>query len=428
MSEASGGDEGRRLWRHADFLRLWSASVVSGFGSRITREGLAMAAIASLGASPAQIGIIAALSRGPALLVGLFAGGPVDRSAKRPVLVAADLIRAAMLFAVPVAALTHVFNIWWLYVAAAVVGGASALFEMTHHAYLPALIGKADLVEGNAKLSLTDNLAEIGGPALAGVLFRLLTAPLAMAVNAATYVGSAVFLFLIRGREAPAAIDEAPPEHWLSDAITGARAALAHPLVRPLVLMEATMAFFGAFFSANYTFYALRVLHLTPDLLGLAIGVGGVGAVIGATLVPFFVRRLGIGTAIVTTVAAGAAFGVFTPLAPVDAFQGTASLMIAQLFNDGLLTIGFILAASLRQTVLPTGVLARVQGSVFVVTGILGMAGALLGGVLGGAIGPRLVLWIAFAGIWSGTLFPLFSSLRTLKAAPVAAEAASEAF
>lgn len=427
MSEPAGGDrKASTLWRHRDFLRLWAAAAISGFGARITRDGLPIAAVLALGAEPAQVGILAALSRGPGFLVGLFAGGRIDRAPKRPVLVAADLVRAAMLAAVPFAALTHVLNLWWLYAAAAVVGAASAAFEMAHHAYLPSLIGKEDLIEGNTKLSVTDNVAEIGGPALAGGLFTLLTAPVALAVNAGTYALSAVFLFMIRGRHDTGSVDEAPPEHPFSDAIAGARAALGHPLVRPLVMMEVTMALFGSFFSALYSFFALRTLGLPPALLGLTISVGGVGAVIGALSVQTLVRRFGVGPAMTGCAVIGAGFNLFVPLAPVGAYGGAASLMVAQLFSDGLLTAAFILTGSLRQTVLPNSVLARVSGAVFVATGLVGIGGALLGGWLGGTVGARPVLWVATLGIWAATLFILFSPLRSLKAAPVAEDALTD--
>jgi MFS family permease len=403
------------LWRHSDFLKLWSAAAISAFGARITREGLPMVAVMTLGANPAQVGLLAALSRGPGLLVGLFAGGPVDRSRKRPVLIAADLIRALILMALPFAALAHSLNLVLVYIAAAVVGAANALFEIAHHAYLPSLIARARLVDGNSKLSTTDAVAEVGGPALAGLLFQWLTAPIAIAVNVATYLASAVFLGLIGAREPRPEAPPTPPEHLLSDAMAGGRVILAHPLVRPIAMMEVGANLFGAFFSALYTLYALRTLGLTPALLGVTVALGGVGGVIGAALTPVLVRRVGVGRAFVGLATVGALFNFAIPLAPVGALGGTAALGFAQLFGDALLTGAFILNGSLRQSLLPVEVLGRASGAIAAAAGLAGIVGALAGGWLGVVAGPRLALLVAAMGIFAAALVPLFSPVRSYR-------------
>ncbi|MBV9905788.1 MAG: MFS transporter, partial [Alphaproteobacteria bacterium] len=189
------------LWRHAGFMRLWAAQTVSSFGARITREGLALASVLTIDAKPWQLGILAALALGPGLIVGMVAGGFVDRSRKRHIMIGADLARTAVLATVPVAAWLHILSMNQLYVVALAMGGLSVLFNIADRAYLPHLIAREHLMEGNTKLSTTDSLAEIGGPALAGSLVQLLTAPFAIAVNAGTYLFSAIFLFAIRERE-----------------------------------------------------------------------------------------------------------------------------------------------------------------------------------------------------------------------------------
>lgn len=399
------------LVRHADFVRLWCASAISAFGARITREGLPLAAVLAMGASPAQVGLLAALSRGPALLVGLFAGGPIDRSRKRPVLIGADIVRAVMLAALPFGALTGRLNLIWIYVAAAVVGCASAVFDIAHHAYLPSLIDRDRLVEGNSHLSATDSVAEVGGPAIAGGLFQLLTAPVAIFVNVLTYAASAGFLALIRAPEPrPEAVSA--PDHVLSDALEGGAIALAHPMVRPLALMEMTMALFGSFFSALYSLFALRTLGLTPGLLGLTIALGGVGGLAGAVMTPRVVARFGAGPALIGLAGAGALFNLAIPLAPTGAWAGAGSLAVAQLFGDALMTGAFIIAGSLRQSLLPPGALGRVGGAISAAAGLTGVCGALAGGWLGQFLGPRPVLLIAVLGLAAAVLAPLLSPLR----------------
>jgi len=189
------------LWRHSDFMRLWAAQTVSSIGARIAREGLALASVLTIDAKPFQLGILAALIMGPSVVVGFFAGGFVDRSRKRAIMVGTDVIRALVLLSVPVAAWFHILRMEQLYVVGALIGGANILFDISDHAYLPHLIGRDALMEGNTKLSTTESLAEVGGPALAGILVQALTAPFAIAVNAATYVVSALFLGAIATKE-----------------------------------------------------------------------------------------------------------------------------------------------------------------------------------------------------------------------------------
>ncbi|HSM96229.1 MAG TPA: MFS transporter, partial [Rhizomicrobium sp.] len=191
------------LMRHAGFLRLWAAQTVSSFGARIAREGFAMTAILTIHAPPAELGLLTALARGPGIVVGLVAGGFVDRSSRRRVMIVSDLARVALILTIPLAAWLHVLAMPQLYATAALVGGAGVLFEIADHAFLPSLIDRELLLDGNAKLSTTDAIAEIGGPAMAGTLFQFFTAPFAMLGTSLTYLVSALFLFTVPARELP---------------------------------------------------------------------------------------------------------------------------------------------------------------------------------------------------------------------------------
>src|SRR5262245_12889979 len=154
------------LWRERDFLRLWAAQTVSDFGARITREGLPIMAVVTLAAQPAQLGVLAALASGAGLLVGLTAGDYVDHTPRRRILIATDLIRAAVLLSVPLAAWLGVLSMLQVYVVATLVAAASVLFAIADHAYLPNLVGKPLVLDANAKISATEGVAEMGGPAL----------------------------------------------------------------------------------------------------------------------------------------------------------------------------------------------------------------------------------------------------------------------
>lgn len=417
MSEAKGADEtAPTLWRHGDFLRLWSASAISGFGARITREGLPMAAVASLGAMPGQVGILAACAMAPAVAVGLFGGSRIDRARKKPVLVGADILRALTLALLPLAALGGWLSLPLVCAVAAVVGALNVVFDMAHHAFLPSLIPRDALLDGNAKLASTDSVAEVGGPALAGVLFQALTAPIAVAVNAATYLASAAFLFTLKGQEAPP--EPAEPEHWLADMTSGVRAAFAHPLVRPMLLMSLTQSLFGSFFAALYVIYALKVLGMTQALLGIAVAAGGLGGLLGALIAPRMTKLIGIGPALIGAAMISGAIALATPLAPAGAIPGTATLVFGQFFGDAFAVASVITASSLRQSVLPGDVLARVAGAFHALPGLLGIFGALIGGLLGETIGPRHGLLVAAIGFCAAPLWVLASPLRRLRTVP----------
>ncbi|WP_411289279.1 MFS transporter [Phenylobacterium sp.] len=398
-----------------DFRKLWAAQAVSGVGARITRDGLPILAVAGLAATPGQLGLMAALASGATLILTLASGGRIDRTRRRPVLIGADLLRAAVLIALPLAAWLGAITLWQVFAAAILVAAASVVFDIADHAYLPSLIDRDQITDGNARLSATDSVAEVGGPALAGLLFQWLAGPIAVAVNAATYLVSAGLLLTIRKPEAQPR-PEGPAPGWRADVAAGFKAAWREPLVRPLLLMTAAGGLFGAFFSALYVVFALRVLQLTPAMLGLTIAAGGIGALAGAALAQPMARRLGVGPAIFAASAGATLAALLIPLAPAEPGLGMAFLVAAQVFGDALAVAGVVLMASLRQTVLPAQLLGRVGASFHAVGGGMAVAGALIGGALGGLIGPREALYVAVAGLALSPLIALASPpLRCLR-------------
>ena len=291
---------------------------------------------------------------------------------------------------------------------------ASVLFDIADHAYLPGLVGKALVTDANAKLSVTESLAEMGGPALAGVLFQWLTAPIAVAVNAATYLLSALLLAQIRTPEPP---HEAGVKRrgWIDGVVTGARTSWDEPRVRILLIMTATGGVFGGFFSALYIAFVLRGLGLSPVLLGVGIATGGFGALVGALLAQPMARRLGVGLAICAAGALSALGTMIVLLAPANPVGGMACLVVSQLVGDAFGVVPLILATSLRQVVLPQSVLGRVGATFRVAGGGAAVAGALIGGALGQALGLREALLIAIAGLMIGPALGALSPLRAVK-------------
>ena len=404
------------LWRHADFLKLWSAQTISAFGARISREGLPWTAILTLQAGPGALGVLAALSRGSGVVVGLFAGGLVDRSSRRTIMIAADLIRAGLLIAVPILALMHHLTIWWVYAAALLVGGSSVLFDIADQAFLPSLVDRSQLVDANGKLAATDAMAEVGGPAIAGPLIQLLGPPIALAVNAATYLASALFLGSLRKVETRAEIDaNAEPPTRLGDLAAGLQALNGDPVVRAVAIVVLIQGLFGGIFSALYMLFAIRGVGLGAAILGLVIAMGGVGGLIGAMMGPWLARRLGLGlTAAVGALIGGASLALI-PLAHGSVAMGAAYLIGSQLLSDSFATASVIGLTSLRQSRLAPEVMGRAGAALAVGSGGLMIIGALGGGVLGAAIGMRSTMWIAVAGFTLAGLWAVASPIRTAR-------------
>ncbi|MBM3545360.1 MAG: MFS transporter [Alphaproteobacteria bacterium] len=385
------------LWRHPDFLKLWAAQSLSAMGSRVTRTALPMIAILTIQASPSEIAILSALGVLPGVIVGLVAGGPVDRHAKRPLLIAADLVRAALILTIPLAAWSGDLSMPQLYAIAAAVGAASALFRIADNTYLPALVGKPHLVEGNAKLEATDSIAESVGPGLAGILIQVMSAPLAVIVDAASYLWSALMLSRIRAVEAPAAAPGAA-SRVLADIGIGFRACLGEPVVARLLAAETLMMLFGGFFHTLYMILALETLGLLPLVIGLVISVGGIGSFCGALVAERMAGRLGLGPTLISALAIGNAAALLIPLSELAGPFAVPSLVAHQLIGDAFLSIFLIHAISLRQRVLPLEVLGRANATFQVATGLALPLGALIAGPLAGFIGMSATMWVGAAG------------------------------
>ena len=434
-SPAPSGEPERGLWRHADFLRLWSAQVVSAFGSRITRTALPIIAVTTLHQSEAIIGVLAAMQLVPGVILAMVAGGLVDRGRKRTILIAADLIRAGLVGSLTLAWAVGALTMLHVVLVGAGVGAASALFQITDVAYLPSLIGRRRLVEGNAKLETTEAVAEITGPASAGVLISALGAPLAVAIDAASYLWSALLLGRIRAVERPSAarastvgdgVVDAPVVRTGEDFRIGLRAVFGHPLVRPIVLTLMGWSVAGGFFIALYTVFCLRELALSEATFGVIIAIGGIGSLGGAMLARTLARRLGVGRTLLVSSALSLACTLFIPMAAGASSRAMMiGLLVAhQLLSDGFAVAFLVLAVTLRQTVLPRELLGRANAAVHVcTTGVLPVA-ALLAGGLAELIGIRAAVWV---GLLVGLVSPVFLwRLRHLQDMPAADLGASD--
>ncbi|HYR00309.1 MAG TPA: MFS transporter [Casimicrobiaceae bacterium] len=401
------------LWRHRDFLLLWSAQGVSAVGSRVTRTALPMAAILVAGAGALDLGLLAAALTLPRALFAWSGGGFVDRHRRRPVLIGADVVRAVALAAIPAAAWWGALSLPLLYAVAAITGVATVLFELADHVLITDLVGREQLLEANGKREAVDAVAEITGPALGGALVAWLTAPIAIAADAASFVASALLIARIRKRETIAA----PPAGGtlVADVRTGIHVVWRDPAIRALFVAAATMTLFGSFMAALYTLFALGTLGLTPAQIGITIGCGGIGALVGASFAGRAAVRFGPRTTLLWTLGVGAAMQALIPLAPPVPWIAMSFLIATQVIGDGVLTVYLVNETTLRQRLLPPEALGRAAATFHVANGTLTPIGALIGGTLAEGIGLRPTLWLLAIG-YALAFLALLAARRALPA------------
>ena len=263
----------RGLWREPDFLKLWAGQAVSQMGSWITLVGLPMTAALLLKASPLQMGILSGAGAAAILLFGLFAGAWADRLRRRPILIWADLGRAALLGTIPLAVAFGRLTMGHLYLVAAASAILTVFFDVSYQAYLPSLVSPANILEGNSKMALSESIAGVVGPGLTGVLIQALTAPIAILFDAISFLGSALSVWLIRKPEPRPKPSAAP--HIGREIMEGLRASWREPILRTLLLRAAMAAIFGGFGGSLYILFAVRELRINAVLLGAIISVGG---------------------------------------------------------------------------------------------------------------------------------------------------------
>lgn len=398
-----------------EFMKLWLGQTISEFGSRISRAGISLIAVITLTASPNQMGLLTAAASVPVLLFGLFAGVWVDRLRRRPILIAMDLGRMALLLTIPAAALTGHLSMGLLYVVLAALSVMGLIFQNAYHAYLPSLVEREHVVEANSRLSTSDSLAEIGGPAIAGVLIQAISAPIAMIFDALSFLVSAISTSLIRKPEPPPKPRAVGGSVW-REIGEGIRTVAGNPLLRTLAVTFALRSFFGNFYGTLYDIFGIRDLGLTPSILGFAIAAGGVGALIGALLSSRLEKRFGLGRTLIGTFFVSSIIGLLTPLAGGSTALATVMLIIPQIVGDGAMTIFWINSLSLQQIVVPNHLLGRTNASIgFLVEGIAPI-GAIVAGLLATALGARVTLLIAVLGTLVAAVWFSRSPVRHVQA------------
>jgi MFS family permease len=417
------------LWRNSDFLKFWSGQSISLVGSQVTTLALPLTAAITLQATPMQMGVLLATQYAPFLLFGLFVGVWVDRLRRRQILIFANIGRGLLLGVIPVAALLGVLRIEQLYVLGFLVGTLTVCFDVAYQSYLPALVGRGQLVDGISKLQISSSSAALAGPSLGGVLVQWLTAPLAIAVDAVSFLISAVFLYFIRKQETAPLAGTQRLGIW-KEMGEGLRLVISNPIMLAIVAGTATSNFFINLQISVRLLYVTRDLRLQPASLGFMFGIGSLGGLIAAFSAKRISRFAGIGPSLI-----GMQFLVGISALVLPLASGSYWILVLTIVPSMILW-GFAMMTydinqlSFRQTITPDRLQGRMNASIRFVTWGAAPPGAILGGALGGLIGLRMTLFIGGIGVLCATLWTLASPTRGLHQIPtemIAAESEAAA-
>ncbi|MFI7870511.1 MFS transporter [Streptomyces salinarius] len=379
-----------------DFGRLFAATALGQLGDRIVFLTLPLVAIATLHADEFQVGLLTATTTAGSLLVGLPAGAWVDRMRKRSVLIGTDLLRAAALLTVPLARWAGLLDIRLLYAVALLHGVLTVFFDVAHVSYLPHLVGRGNLVEGNAKLSAVRSVTGIGGPAVAGPLVGLVGAPATLLAGSAGMTLSGLLAATIRRREEqPETTSEQP--RLGTEIMEGLRFVLHRPALRAIMFSDALFNLSLVMYQTMLLVFLERTMGLGPFGIGLVLSGMGCGALLGALTATTLARRVGGRPVIWLATLLTCPLTVLMPLARPGWTLYAGAVGLAALSLGGVVRV--VAQSSLQQSLTPDRLLGRMAATArFVSSGGVPLGG-LLGGASGAAFGATGTLWIGASGM-----------------------------
>ncbi len=412
----------RGLLRQPDFLKLWTAETISVFGSQISRLAIPLIAVLSLRVSPFEVALLGAIEMLPFILFTLPAGAWVDRLRRRPIMIIGDLGRALALATIPLAYAFGALTIWQLYAVGFVTGVLTVFFDVSNQSYLPSIIERDRLLDGNSKLQVSESAAQIAGPGIAGLLVGALTASIAILLDALSFVLSASFIFLIRRPEPPVVHPadgtvEGRPSIW-SDIRAGLRFVGGNRSLRAIAAGTATSNLFASIAFATFIVYLAdpAYLGLGAVTIGVIFAIGNVGGLVGAVTANRLGVRFGVGPTIIATLALGSLSSVLVALAPPAA---PIPLLVAGGLLGGFGRMAYnINQVSYRQAICPLRMQGRMNATIrFLVWGTMPIGG-IIGGILATTVGVHEAIWIgALLGL-TAALFPLLSPVRDIREMP----------
>jgi MFS family permease len=409
------------LLHNRRFTAFWAGETISQFGDRISELALPLIAVTMLAATPTEVGLLTAAIWAPNLL-SVFVGAWVDRRAQRKrLLVIADLLRAAALLSLPAAYWFGVLGLPQLFAVALLTGAGQVLFSCSYSSFFVTLVDRDRYVDANSKLNTSRSASFVVGPAVGGFLIQALTAPVAILVDAVSFLFSALLIGRIRAVPSPVGDGSSLG----SDIRAGVRYVLGHHYLRAALGCVTTVNFFGFVAQALVILYASRELGLPAGLIGLAFGLGAFGALLGAVLAPKLSARFGVGRMVVTgailfpaptaaiALADGPQWLIVTVIALAEAVSGAGVMLLDVNLN------------SVQTAVIADHMRSRVSGVFGTINYGARPLGAVVGGLLGSSLGLRPTLLIAAVGgvlscLWLfGSPIPRIRSLSSLSPEPI---------
>jgi MFS family permease len=419
VSHATPGTKDRGLLRHPDFLKLWSAETISQFGTQVSLLALPIIAAITLEVEPFEFALLGTIEFLPFILLSLPAGVWVDRLRRRPILIAADIGRAVALASIPVAFLFDALTIGQLYVVGFVNGCLTVFFDVAYQSYLPALVDRDQLVEGNSKLEMSRSAAQITGPGLSGLLVGVITAPAAIVLDSISFLASAAFLVRIRRPEpTPKRAVDASGKHasMRTEVAEGLRYVLTHRYLRAIAATTGTWNLFGNIATAIVVLYLIRELGFTPETLGITFSLGAIGYIVGAFSANRLAKRFGVGPTIWGSTFIGGPALLILYLAPRELAVPIAAGAFALTSWTG--AVYNINQVSFRQAVTPGRMQGRMNATMrFIVWGTIPI-GTIVGGFLAEMIGLRSTILVGAIGSLFAFLPVLLSPVRSLQRMP----------
>jgi MFS family permease len=405
----------------SDFGKLWASQSVSALGTEITALALPLTAMYVLHADAFQVGLLGTAQWLPFLLVALWAGAWTDRRRKRPVIIATDLARAAILGVVVVAGVTGMLTFGLLLGLVFAFGVCTVLFEVAYPSYLPSVVPKAALVDANSRLQISESVAYVSGPAIGGALVTAFTAPVALVADAVSFVASALGLAWIPTRE-PAPATPAVQTGLLRDIGSALGYIWRTPVLRALIGTSALYNVFAQWFTVLFALFAVTQLGLSTAQLGLTLSAAAVGSLLGSAVAIPVSRRIGVGPATLWSILGECLALLIVPLTPGGHATTVPLLIIAFGLNGMGITLSRVMVVSLRQTITPHHLLGRVNATHrFVSFGLLSI-GSLLGGLAGQWLGLRAGIAIGAAGTLTSVVWIVATGLHRVRELPTADE------
>jgi MFS family permease len=412
MRRPTGG-----LWSHPDFLKLWTGQSISELGSQVSQLAIPWLAAVELHASPLAFSLLGVLGFLPFILFALPAGVWVDRLRRRQILIVGDSARAALLALIPILWAAGVLQIWHLLVLEFVIGIFTVFFDVAYQSYLPALIEREHLIDGNSKLQLTVSIAQVGGPTVSGTLIAAITAPYAIVVDAVSFAISSVFMIGMKHRENLPRQDAAEPRpHMWPQVKEGLAWVVGNRNLRAIAGCTGTSNFCSGLMFSIVILYMVRVLHLSSIQAGAVFAVGSAGSIAGALLANRLGKKFGVGSAIVFMAVIFSFGGLAYPLAP-KSFP--LPLLMAGQLLFGFSAVAYnILQVSYRQAITPERLQGRMNAAMrWIVWGTIPL-GTLTGGAIATGTNLKTALWVGAIGELFAAVPLLLSSVRKIGEMP----------